>query len=446
MRREFDSRIPLHHIPLEHTEGDVLELDRIGSTQDEQEALFADLATYRQKLRALRAAPSDEPEFSITLPGVDQAVPRNHALAAQYQDVAWVFLVGIGGSNLGTLAVHQALFGTQANLVRTPKLIPVDTVDGVVASQAVALLVAAVRANERVLVIVASKSGSTTETVVNAEVLLQALMDEGGSIRESVVVISDLGSALYELAQQQQIPLVRSPRLVGGRYSVFSDVGLFPLTVLGVPIEELLVGARAALDAGLSDTYEHNLAAQHAIAILSGYRAGKPIHDLFCFAPSLELYGKWFRQLMGESVGKRSDAGIFPSVSIGSTDLHSVAQLYLAGPDTALTTFVRVRAQPGTTLPPSSVLASLVPNLEGQPLHVVADAILDGTRHAYREAGRTFCTITVPRLDARSMGELMQQHMLTMMYLAQLLKVDAFDQPAVELYKKETRRILAGSH
>ncbi len=424
----------------------MLELDRIDIGAEEQESLFVTLAPYRATLQLLRRTPAeDAPEYSLTLPDVAGAAERAAAYAAQYAGVEMLFLVGIGGSNLGALAVHQAVFGTQANLLRTPQLIPVDTIDGVLASQAVQLLEDAVRTKRRVLLVVASKSGSTTETVANAELLVSALVAAGGSIQDSVVVVSDEGSALSELARQRHVPTVHSPKTVGGRYSVFSDVGLLPLAVLGVPTGQLLDGGRAALDTGLSDDYRANAAAQHAIAMYAGFKAGKPIHDLFCFSPSLELYGKWFRQLTGESVGKSATAGIFPSVSVGSTDLHSVAQLYLSGPDTAFTTFVRIRSNAGITLPGESIFASLVPNLTGQPLQAVSDAILDGTRHAYANAGRTYCTLTLPRLDARSVGEAMQQHMLTMMYLAQLLGVDAFDQPAVELYKKETRRILAES-
>ena len=421
----------------------MLQLDRIDAPQDVQESLFAELTPYLQKLRSLRSSPSsDQPELSITLPDLEDAVERNISLAATYHDVELVFLVGIGGSNMGALAVHQAVFGTQANLCRTPKLVPVDTVDGLLLAQTIQLLKAAIGMKQRVLIIVASKSGSTTETVANAELLIEALVAAGGSMQESVIVISDAGSALYALATKNQIPVVSSSKQVGGRYSVFSDVGLFPLAVLGIPIEEFIAGGRVALDAGLSDVYAANTAGQHAVAIVSSFRAHKPIHDLFCFSPSLELYGKWFRQLTGESVGKSATVGIVPTVSIGSTDLHSVVQLYLAGPDTTFTTFVRVKEHASAILPTTSVFASLVPNLEKQPLQRISDAILDGTRHAYGEAGRTFCTATLQQLDAQSIGEIMQQNMLTMMYIAHLLGVNAFDQPAVELYKQETRRLL----
>lgn len=421
----------------------MLQLDHLDALPDEQHALFAKLAAYRAQLRAIRTAPNDEPEASIVLPEDDEAVSRSATVAAQYPDISTVFLVGIGGSNLGALAVHQAVFGTQANLIRTPRLIPVDTVDGVLASQAVELLRIALQQGQRVLIVVASKSGSTIETVVNAEVLIQALEEEGGSVEQSVVIISDPGSALDELAVRHKIPVIASPRHVGGRYSVFSNVGLFPLSLLGIRVDDFLAGGKAALQVGLSDDYGHNAAAQHAIAMYAGFRAGKPIHDLFCFSPSLELYGKWFRQLMGESVGKSPTAGIVPTVSIGSTDLHSVAQLYLAGPDTTFTTFVRVRRQESVLVSSQGAFAGLVANLEGQSLQRILDAILDGTRHAYTEAGRSFCTLSIEALDARSMGELMQQNMLSMMYLAKLLQVNAFDQPAVEMYKRETHRLLS---
>ncbi|NBD74261.1 hypothetical protein GVX82_04460, partial [Patescibacteria group bacterium] len=180
------------------------------------------------------------------------------------------------------------------------------------------------------------------------------------------------------------------------------------------------------------------------------YEAGISIHDTFLFAPALTALGFWYRQLMGESVGKECDreghvvnAGLTPTVSIGSTDLHSVGQLYLGGPRDKVTTFVWVAAPHDTvSLPAERSFPGVVPMIAGRDAGEVMHAILEGTKAAYRAAERPYLEVVVPQLDAHSLGQVLQMKMLEIMYLAELMQVNAFDQPNVESYKIETKRLL----
>jgi glucose-6-phosphate isomerase len=236
------------------------------------------------------------------------------------------------------------------------------------------------------------------------------------------------------------------PAKVGGRYSVLAAVGLLPLLSVGLNVESLRQGARDILDQCLG---KDNVAAKSAAALASNLKAGKHINDNFFFHPELESLGKWYRQLMGESVGKQQDrsgktvhTGITPTVSHGSTDLHSVGQLYLGGPKDKFTTFVSTTHSSELNVPTERVWPDLVPMITGKSATKIMAAILDGTKVAYGKAKLPYMEVVLDGLDEHSIGSYLQFKMLEMMYLGELLHVNPFDQPNVESYKIETKRLL----
>lgn len=155
---------------------------------------------------------------------------------------------------------------------------------------------------------------------------------------------------------------------------------------------------------------------------------------------------------MAESLGKEFDrngrkvnVGITPTVSVGSTDLHSVAQLYLGGPYDKFTTFISIENSRSRLLVPlRDDYSDLVPGIDGKSLDEILSAILEGTKEAFRKDKRPFIEISLPDKSESAIGQFMQLKMIETMYLGHLLNVNPFDQPDVEKYKKETRRILAG--
>jgi glucose-6-phosphate isomerase len=150
---------------------------------------------------------------------------------------------------------------------------------------------------------------------------------------------------------------------------------------------------------------------------------------------------------MGESIGKTADAGITPTVSIGSTDLHSVGQLYLGGPLDKFTSFIWARnCEDPMALPKKPLMPGLVQNLEGASAHSIMGAILEGVEMAYSKKELPFMEIVMPEISEFAIGEFMQYKMIEMMYLGKLMNVNAFDQPNVELYKIETARKLKNLH
>lgn len=389
----------------------------------------------------------DAPESSINLPFDEHLIQKVKHMAHHKKGlgVAGMVVVGIGGSNLGTMAVYQALFG--AAHPDFP-LWWADTVD----TDAIALLLKSIETmlknGQKILLTLISKSGTTTETVANGALFLEVLKKYFPTdYHKYIVIITDEGSALWKLAEQEGFDHVAIPAQVGGRYSVLSAVGLFPLACAGVDIAQFQIGAK---DMVMQSLDAESDACRSAIVIAHHYSKGCVIHDLFIFDAALESYGKWYRQLMGESIGKeknlhgkRVHVGITPTVSIGSTDLHSVGQLYLGGPFDKVTTFVQVKDPQHALKVPKNNLSALVDAISYKSLKQIMDAIIQGTQIAYAEHERPFMNITLEQKNAYYLGQLLQYHMMQMIYLGALLQVNPFDQPNVELYKTQTRKILA---
>ena len=394
--------------------------------------------------RAFINLPDDEETLSI----VKRTIEEKLSLQPEF-----LIVIGIGGSNLGTLAVQEAILGKLYNLsASTTKVLYADTVDSALISSIINLVKPTLKRNGNVLLNVISKSGITTETVANFRILIDLLRKYKEGYKDHVVVTSDRGSKLWKLAVKEGFTTLEIPRKVGGRYSVFSPVGLFPLGLLGIRIEDLLKGARQMREACVDADLERNPAAIIACIQFNHYQEGKNISDLFFFSSDLESLGKWCRQLMAESLGKEFDrngrkvnVGITPTVSVGSTDLHSVAQLYLGGPYDKFTTFISIENSRSRLLVPlRDDYSDLVPGIDGKSLDEILSAILEGTKEAFRKDKRPFIEISLPDKSESTIGQFMQLKMFETMYLGRLLNVNPFDQPDVEKYKKETRRILAG--
>ncbi len=416
------------------------------------------LETYTARLKKIADAESyAAPECSLNLPA-DELIYQEaeHLLKKMVTpELKYVINIGIGGSNLGAKAIYDALLGYKDSLEpqRFPKMLFADTNESNYLHALVQFLTTQVVSSKELLIFMISKSGGTTETVVNFEVIYAALQKHFPDLATRVVIISDENSALWKRAVASNFAVQSLPARVGGRYSVFSAVGVLPLLACGIDVKSLLNGAKKMRDTCLLHNLSLNPALLSACVQFHFALEGKSIHDTFFFHPQLESVGKWYRQLMAESLGKEQDidgqvvhAGITPTISIGSTDLHSMAQLYLGGPKDKMTTFVYAHQDnKHITVPDQGVLDGLVENIAGKSTDQIMSAILQGVMLAYQKAELPFFTVKLAAIDAESLGEFLQWKMLEMMYLAQLLNVNAFDQPNVEMYKGETKRILASS-
>lgn len=424
------------------------------STAIDKNALRAqalNLAPYFDMLKSVvETGDYSAPEASLNLPSDEDMLSAVMELAVQTRttDLQFIFVIGIGGSNLGTKAIYDALFSARDIAQHSfPRLIFVDTNDRELLTVCRNIIWNCEHVTECLLVSI-SKSGGTSETLANTEILLGVIREKWGGEPSRLIVIADANSAYTLAARERGITTLTLPTLVGGRFSVLSAVGLFPLALLGLPVAELHKGAGDMRQYCLNKDVMLNPAAQSALILAIEYKKGKTIHDTFVFGSSLESLGKWYRQLLGESIGKETNSGepvsITPTVSVGSTDLHSVGQLYLGGPKVRVTTFVSVSLTPDSPIVPSNgrVFKELAPMITGKTVSKVMSAILSGTKHAYNGRDLPYMEIELEGLTLRELGAFMQMKMIEVMCLAYLLKVNAFNQPAVELYKIETKKIL----
>lgn len=400
-----------------------------------------------------------DPDFSYktdyafaSLPFDNGMLDRILVLAKEKKELSIdaLFVIGIGGSNLGCWAVDQALRGIYSQEQGSIPFYYADTIDTDYVLELSRLMQERFKKKERILLVVISKSGATIETAVNLDIFLSLLqIYRPHDYFRFVVAITDFGSALWTLSQEVGFSVLEIPQKVGGRFSFFSAAGLFPLAFAGIDIEELCAGAREALFASVKSQVFENNAALRALILYVHNKQGVHIHDSFFFSARFAKVGLWYRQLMGESIGKEYDlsgrivfAGITPTVSIGTTDLHSVAQLYLGGPFDKVTTFVAgQKSDPGFLLGKNSLASRLINVSQDISCGVFFDALFQGTKEAYRKSKRPFMTLILPEKSALILGQLLQMYMLEMVYLGYLLRVNPFDQPNVELYKKEARQL-----
>ncbi|MFI5333244.1 MAG: hypothetical protein ACHQVS_04045 [Candidatus Babeliales bacterium] len=420
-------------------------------TSEQATALSAQVIPEVERVKAAHKTGYETPYGCLNLAGDKPMINHVHDVVTRIKELnpSTLVVVGIGGSNLGTLAVQEALLG-KFNRQKL-KVYYADTVDSDYIHDILQLVEHELRSKRTVIVNIVSKSGTTTETIANGELFIALLQRyHGAEYHRFVVATTDKDSALWKLAHHERYTCLEIPRLVGGRYSVFSSVGLFPLGLMGIDTQQLCAGADAMRDACTHTALAANPALHSAVTLFAQYQQHKTMHDTFVFSVALESVGKWYRQLMGESIGKEQDLrgtmvnrGITPTVSVGSTDLHSVGQLYLGGPHDKVTTFITVeRTHASCAVPEYPAFDALVPHIQGKSLSTIMDAIITGTQRAYANRSLPYMVITVPEISAWSVGQLLQMKMYEMIYLAYLMQVNPFDQPNVESYKQETRKIL----
>lgn len=391
-------------------------------------------------------------EHSIRLPRDSKIFTDAQAAADKYKTdhLKYIVVIGIGGSNLGAKAVYDALRGQLDYLGDAyPKMLFADTISASLLSDMIALFDRTLTASNQIVINLVSKSGGTTESIANFELLYRALVGKFPDIASRIVFTTDFESKFWNEGRRLGFGLLLIPKEVGGRYSVFSSVGAFPLLLAGVDVTTMRIGASEMLSLCVSDDVEENPALHAALAMHDAMSEGVTMHNIFLFNPEMESLGKWERQLIAESLGKEKDVdgkivhvGITPIVSIGSTDLHSMAQLYFGGPRDKFTMLVHAPSRKTIRLPEEDVLQGLVPGLSEKTPDDIMRAIIGGVRAAYEKNSLPFMEVDFTELSERSIGAYFMWRMVTVMYLAKLLHVNAFDQPNVEDYKMTTRELL----
>lgn len=404
-------------------------------TVDSQKRGVKKLQAYRERVQRIKAENDNtQSEYSL----VHAQNPALHdiidTIKKQFKGIQHLVLVGIGGSNLGTEAIHSVL-NTGA-----VKLHTLDTVS----AHAINLLLLelkGIKSVKKIAVCVISKSGNTAETLVNAGVLLDALEQKfKQAIYSQTIFVGNPGTDFMKMGKKLGVTVVPMPEIVGGRYSVATEVGLVPLALLGHDTDSFISGI---LDS-TTDEFE-SVVAENAVR-LNSYIAKKFRHyNFFAFEPRLYKLGTWYRQLAAESLGKEIDRagipvknGFIPTIST-PVELHSVGQLYLSGFDGVYTDFVTFDDDSINFPIPKKGIAKTYGRFDVQE---VATALYGGVMGAYQERSLPYRSTIFDEDLMYSLGLFMGMRMLETMYVAELMNLNAFDQPNVELYKNKTREIL----
>lgn len=385
------------------------------------------------------------PEASLCLPSdkttlevVEQMVKKKKTSNLKY-----IIVIGIGGSNLGTKAIYDALCGSLDQLTpsKYPKMLFLDSVDPKVNAAFLTFIDTHVKEEDEFMISIISKSGTNTEPLINAEILLGHIKNRFPHWQDRCITITNEGSPLAKESNRLTIDVLTMPKMVGGRYSVFSAVGLFPLMMAGISTSSLLKGAQEMRDLCLLSDSSENYAQSSSIFQYDYLKKGRAIHNSFFFHPELESLGKWYRQLMGESIGK-DNKGITPIVSVGSVDHHSMVQLYWGGPTDKTTEIIYSQKSSECFIPQEPLFPSLT-TTNGKSTSEIMSAIRKGTAIAYEKQGEPYFETIFEEINEYELGAYMQYKMMEIMYLANLMQINAFDQPQVELYKTETKKILS---
>ncbi|MDL2264671.1 glucose-6-phosphate isomerase, partial [Synergistaceae bacterium OttesenSCG-928-I11] len=319
--------------------------------------------------------------------------------------------VGIGGSALGNLMLHQALLPMyfnedprDADGGRRPRFYLADNPDPDKARAIWSRV-----AGARVALIGVSKSGSTAETM-SQFLWFRSMMESarGGSVDNDILVITDpKGGAFRAYAQATGSRSLEIPPSVGGRFSVLSPCGLVTASALGADIDDLLAGA-SAMKKFLANC---NPAENPALNLASLHRyhekSGRPMAVMMPYANRLETFAEWFAQLWGESVGK-DGMGTTPVRALGAIDQHSQVQLYTAGPDDKFYTLIDVAERTEEIDLPRVSDASLasLSYLSGQKMGEMLRCEAKSTAAALIKAGRPVAWIELDRIDAHTIGAL----------------------------------------
>ena len=365
------------------------------------------------------------------------------AAAKIQSDSEALVVIGIGGSYLGARAVIDLIQSPNYNLKK--KNTPDIFFAGNTLSTDAVLEVLELVGDRDFSVNVISKSGTTTEPAVAFRIFKAALEQKYGKegARGRIYATTDAHKgALKGLADAEGYEEFVVPDNVGGRYSVLTAVGLLPIAVAGIDIDELMAGAADAMTAFSADKSMANPVWKYVAARNCLYESGKKVELLACFEPAFRFMSEWWKQLYGESEGKEGK-GLFPASVEFTADLHSMGQYIQEGERLMFETVVRYDKPHGQL-----VIGEDADNVDGlnflagKDLHFVCEQAMRGTRLAHVDGGVPNILIETDTISARSTGELIYFFELACGVSGYVLGVNPFNQPGVEAYKKNMFALL----
>ena len=364
-----------------------------------------------------------------------------------------ILVLGIGGSALGGIAVTEALLKPYWNLLSKeqrngyPRIFFLDNIDPDTMQGLIDILDL-----KHTLVNVITKSGSTAETMSQYMIIKDIMERElGDDYRKNIVVTTDKNvGVLRQLANQEGYKAFVVPDDVGGRFSVFSAVGLLPFALVGLNIDEMINGIKD-MDLALKNSdIRKNIAAQGAlIQYLLDTKKGKHITVMMPYSSRLKYVSDWYVQLWAESLGKEYDkngnkinAGQTPIKALGATDQHSQIQLYNEGPNDKVINFIRVKNFDNELKIPQIFEYTGIGYLGGKTINDLINAEADATRVTLSDYSRPTLTITIDKADEYNIAQLLYMFEIQTAIAGELYGIDTYNQPGVEQAKNYTYALM----
>lgn len=342
-------------------------------------------------------------------------------------------VIGIGGSYLGARAIIEAL-SNKYDRNGNPEIIYVgNNLNPNYINEIIDYI-----SNKDISINVISKSGKTTEPAIAFRIFRNLLEDKYGvneARKRIFVTTTKRKGALYKIAMQEKYVKLSIPENIGGRYSVLTAVGLLPIAVAGINIDNIMAGAKIGAEIYNNDNLKKNDCYKYAVIRKIMYQNEKNIELLASYEPKLVYFSEWWKQLFGESEGK-NHKGIFPSSVVYTTDLHSLGQYVQEGRRNLFETVINIE-NPNSDI----VIGYDEENLDelnyiaGKKLSYVNKKALEATVLAHVDGDVPNIIFNIDYLDEITIGQMIYFFEKACAISGMLLEVNPFDQPGVEKYK-----------
>ncbi|GAB6169151.1 glucose-6-phosphate isomerase [Clostridium carnis] len=357
-----------------------------------------------------------------------------------------LIVIGIGGSYLGPRAAIEMLNSNFYNVLGSKKreTPQVFFVGNNISSTYLADLLDAIDGLD-ISVNVISKSGTTTEPAIAFRVFKEYMENKYGveGSKERIFATTDKSrGALKSLSNEMGYETFSIPDDVGGRFSVLTAVGLLPIAVAGISIDEMMQGAADAREAYATPDLKSNDCYKYAAMRNALYNKGKKVEILVNYEPGLHYFNEWWKQLFGESEGK-DQKGIFPAAVDFSTDLHSMGQFIQEGSRIMFETVLNVeKAKREMTIDKAEGDLDGLNFLAGKTIDFVNKQAFKGTLLAHNDGGVPNMVLNIPEMSAYYFGYMVYFFEKACAISGYILGVNPFDQPGVEAYKKNMFALL----
>ena len=343
-------------------------------------------------------------------------------------DADALVVIGIGGSNQASRAAVKAL---------RPKNGPAILWAGnTISAREMADTLSELDGYKSIYIDCIAKNFETLEPGIAFRVLRQYLEKRYGEAEAArrIFATGTPGSTLHQLCRDHGYTFLTFPGPVGGRYSIGTDVGLFPMAVAGIDIKAMVQGMRDMRDRLFTEKAEDNLALKYACLRSLLQEKGYRLEMLSFFEPRLDYFAKWFIQLFAESEGKEGK-GLYPVCASNSEDLHSIGQFIQQGSPILFETFVEIRQRDASVVMPKETKADYFQYLDGKDFWDINDIARKATMEAHSKGGIPCLNLSVPALDEHTLGEMFYFFLFSCYLACKLTGVNPFDQPGVEAYK-----------